>query len=87
MKQWNFDGKGINGGDEYMSRIATLTDHGHSLNAGALMSSAPELLAALQLLCNMQVKGHALIDRLQFSEEGRAISNAVLSAIDKATKG
>lgn len=81
---WNFDGKGINGGDEYMSRIATLTEHGHSLNAGKLLAAAPDLLAALEMLMNMQVKGHALIDRLQFSDSGRAISTAVLSAIAKA---
>lgn len=48
MKQFNFDGKGINGGDEYMSRIATLTEHGHSLAVGRLFAAAPELLAALE---------------------------------------
>lgn len=46
---WNFDGKGINGGDEYRSRIATLTEHGHSIdNAGELLAAAPDLLQACQ---------------------------------------
>lgn len=50
-----------------------------------LIAAAPDLLAALELIINMQVKGHALIDRLQFSDDGRAISEKVLSAIHKAT--
>lgn len=41
-----FDGFGINGGDEYMSRIATFTEHGHSLKIGPLLAAAPELLEA-----------------------------------------
>jgi hypothetical protein len=41
----SFDGHGINGGDEYKSRIATFTDHGKKLNLGPLFEAAPELLA------------------------------------------
>ena len=47
MKTLSFDGKGINGPDEYRSRIATFTS---SLNAGTygpLFEAAPDLLAAL----------------------------------------
>lgn len=49
----SFDGKGINGGDEYMSRIATFTEHGHSLNIGPLLAAAPELLDALDGVLRM----------------------------------
>jgi len=36
---------------------------------------------ALRLLANMQVKGHALKDRLQFSTEGRAILATITEAL------
>ena len=49
-----------------------------------LISTAPDLLAALEALIRMQVKGHDLIDRMQFSDEGRAISAQVMGAIAKA---
>ena len=49
-----------------------------------LIAAAPELLEALELLINMEVKGHALIDRMQFSDKGRAISDKVRAAIAKA---
>lgn len=38
-----------------------------------LIASAPDLRAALQALLTLPVKGHALQDRLQFSDAGRAI--------------
>lgn len=47
-------------------------------------SVADDLLAALKALSSLKVKGHALIDRLQFSEEGRAVSALVIAAIAKA---
>jgi hypothetical protein len=49
-----------------------------------LIAAAPDLLAALETLIRMQVKGHDLIDRMQFSDEGRAISAQVLCAIARA---
>lgn len=49
-----------------------------------LIAAAPELLAALQAVLAMDVKGHSLLDRLQFSPEGRALSEQCLGAIAKA---
>jgi hypothetical protein len=45
---FTFDGFGINGPDEYRSRLATFTPAGHAYpNLGALLESAPDLLAEL----------------------------------------
>ncbi len=44
--QWVFDGCGINGSDEYRTRLATLTTEGHSRKCGPLMAAAPDLLEA-----------------------------------------
>lgn len=43
-----------------------------------------QLLEALKALCGMQVKGHDLIDRLQFSQEGRIVLDKIEAAIAKA---
>lgn len=51
-----------------------------------LIAAAPDLLEALLALSNLQVKGHALIDRLQFSIEGRAVLEKVNSAL-RAARG
>jgi hypothetical protein len=58
--------------------VAAAADH-------RLLSAAPDLLAALQTLMAMDVKGHALADRLQFSDKGRAILNQARAAIARAT--
>ncbi len=50
METYTFDGHGINGADEYKSRLATLTDEGITQNIGNLFAAAPELLAALEYL-------------------------------------
>ena len=50
-----------------------------------LISAAPDLLDALQALMALDVKGHALADRLQFSDSGRAILDQCRAAISKAT--
>jgi len=50
-----------------------------------LIAAAPELLAALQALMALDVKGHALADRLQFSDSGRALLDQCRAAITKAT--
>jgi len=51
-----------------------------------LIASAPDLLAALRALMALDVKGHALADRLQFSDSGRALLDQCRAAIEKATK-
>ncbi len=48
-----------------------------------LISAAPDLLDALRALMALDVKGHALADRLQFSDAGRAI----LDQCQQALKG
>lgn len=44
----NYDGIGINGADEYRSRIATFNQPDGGAEYGALFAAAPELLAALE---------------------------------------
>ena len=48
-KNLSFDGCGINGRDEYRSRIATFADKGGPIATeyGPLFAAAPDLLAAL----------------------------------------
>jgi hypothetical protein len=50
MNQFTFDGFGVNGCDEYKSRLATLTETGHQLKVGPLLAAAPELLESLKAL-------------------------------------
>ena len=50
-----------------------------------LIASAPDLLAALRALMSLDVKGHALADRLQFSDSGRAMLDQCRAAIARAT--
>jgi hypothetical protein len=50
-----------------------------------LIAAAPDLLAALRALMALDVKGHALADRLQFSDAGRALLNQCRAAIARAT--
>jgi len=50
-----------------------------------LIAAAPELLDALQALMALNIKGHALADRLQFSDSGRALLDQCRAAIMKAT--
>lgn len=47
----SFDGFGINGGDEYKSRLATLTRRGQEEEGlGPLLAAAPDLYAELDIL-------------------------------------
>ena len=43
-----FDGCGINGPDEYRTRLATFTDREQGKAWGSLLAAAPELLEALE---------------------------------------
>jgi hypothetical protein len=44
-----YDGHGINGPDEYRSRIATFTNGADAAKYGPLFAAAPDLLEALRL--------------------------------------
>lgn len=46
----SFDGKGINGPDEYRERVATFRNDEGARKYGPLFAAAPDLLAALQAL-------------------------------------
>ena len=50
-----------------------------------LIAAAPDLLDALRALMALDVKGHALADRLQFSDPGRALLDQCRAAIAKGT--
>lgn len=52
---------------------------------GRMLKAAPKLLKALEALSGLEVKGHPLLARLQFSEEGRALAAMIAAAIAKAT--
>lgn len=57
-----------------------------ALNAGAEahyedMRRIRQLADALRVLTRLDVKGHALIDRLQFSDAGRALVEQVKAAL------
>lgn len=48
----SFDGKGINGPDEYRSRLATFTNQEAADRYGRLFAAAPDLLEAV---CKLQM--------------------------------
>lgn len=74
----SFDGYGINGGDEYMSRIATFTEHGRKLNLGHQFAAAPELLQLCEQLLeklpcgneSLQLKAQGIIARAKKTRIG-----------------
>lgn len=47
-RELSYDGRGINGPDEYRSRIATFTSDAAGDKYGKLFEAAPEFLAALR---------------------------------------
>lgn len=49
-------------------------------------SVALDLSAALNMVLNMEVKGHSLRDRLQFNDQGREILNFCENALREAAK-
>ena len=46
-----------------------------------LTKQRDKLHAALTALSTLEVKGHALMDRLQFSDEGRALAEQINEAL------
>ena len=66
-----------------IASINTKREPEHVANAH-LIAAAPDLLDALETLAQMDVKGHQLQDRLQFTDKGRAILKKVRDAIAKA---
>jgi hypothetical protein len=44
----HYDGHGINGPDEYRTRIATFRNQNDADKYGSLLASAPDMLAALE---------------------------------------
>ena len=82
--KFGFDGRGINDyNDEYKARIATLTEHGHDLKAGALLAAAPDLLAALKTLVG-EVENLIAEDTLPFAAGSHPAMIAAHAAIDRA---
>lgn len=61
-----------------------LTPENELIANAHLISAAPDLLEALIELSSLEVKGHSLLDRLQFSTEGRTLSDKITKAIAKA---
>lgn len=53
-------------------------------NVSRIFEIADALVAALQMVMTMDVKGHQLQDRLQFSDPGRAILSQVNAALADA---
>jgi hypothetical protein len=53
----------------------------------SLIAAAPDLLEVLKEFAALEVKGHALIDRLQFSDVGRELASKITAAITKAEGG
>lgn len=61
--------------------------HTHAIHErDRVQAQRDELLEALTLVMRMDVKGHELQDRLQFSTAGRKILDRAVAAIAKATK-
>lgn len=85
MRPWNFDGFGVNGGDEFGSRIATLTEYGHQIKAGPVLAAAPELLEALTLA--LPYVEMAEDDESYKPGAVRKMVNTMRAAISKATGG
>ncbi|MDY3551445.1 hypothetical protein R5W24_000521 [Gemmata sp. JC717] len=54
--------------------------------AGRMLKAEPKLLAALTALSGLEVKGHSLLARLQFTAEGRELAAQISEAIAEATE-
>lgn len=79
-KNFSFDGFGINGADQYSSRLATLTPEGQKQNVGKLFAAAPELLEALQLI--LKHEGEIKINGIGIESDSDNLEKAKLLAMN-----
>lgn len=70
-----------------MSAVTEADVFEHEAEIATLKHQRDELLTALKAVLQIDVKGHQLQDRLQFSPAGRAILEQALAAIAKVTGG
>lgn len=80
-----FDGKGINGPDEYRTRIATFTSADAAEKYGPLFEAAPELLEACELLLNVLAECEPVVLGESYSAHAHRVARAhAREAIAKA---
>ena len=77
----SFDGKGINGPDEFKSRIATFSSDKAAVEFGPLFATAPDLLE--QLNAFVEFANEWFTDGMPEDWKGRCVCANVV--IDKAT--
>ena len=90
-RELSFDGKGVNGPDEYRSRLATFTSEEAADKYGPIFEAAPELLAACRGIAKAESRflESAAIKYggvVQVDVPGK-VWDAMLAAIAKAKKG
>lgn len=75
--------------DELRAEVDRITAAGraHIRRAAAFEAQRDELLAALRALMQMDVRGHTLEHRLQFSDAGRELLGMASAAIARAEGG
>jgi|GEM_PF-4038204 len=79
-----FDGKGINGPDEYRERIATFSNNEAASKYGPLLAAAPDLLEALRLMLeDYRTEGCPQSDCV-VCERSKAAEKAARATIAKA---
>jgi hypothetical protein len=80
-RELSYDGRGINGPDQYRSRIATFSNDAAGDEYGKLFEAAPELLAALR-----KIRGTLsqwVCNRLEAAPALEAIGDFANRALDK----
>lgn len=76
FNNFTFDGFGVNGADEYRSRLATLTEAGHAAKVGPMFAAAPELMAELKRTGELALElmeRAARIDRMLAEAKGATL--------------
>jgi len=85
----SFDGFGINGGDEYMSRVATFTEHGFRLGIGERIvracNSHDELLQLAYAFVNYMDKPTGAMGPMEVAKRRKEILDRAQDVIAKAT--